>query len=295
MTKSNFNSPLIAFDAFVTLFSPKKPIAAQYCAVTRQYLTDKLGDIGAKVPLNEDNIHKSFINALKQQSANYPNYGQTVKMKPETWWSHVVKTTIFPSLKAANIDESQVFPGLSDVLIHHFSSDAAYALHSDARHVLQTIQTLKTYDTGVGIISNSDHRLISILKSLGLRLPGQNESISPQQDFNFLFLSYDTAKPKPASDMFHLAEEFYLSRFNRHPGTKLYIGDDFRKDAMAATKAGWNCILVDRDNTQGHHFDSSNITKFNGATVERVSSLWPMSSSLWPWDSRVLEKAASNS
>jgi FMN phosphatase YigB (HAD superfamily) len=158
--------------------------------------------------------------------------------------------------------------------------------------VLRILQTLKTYDTGVGIISNSDHRLISILKSLGLRLPAQHESISPQQDFNFLFLSYDTAKPKPAPDMFRLAEEFYHSRFGRHPGSRLYVGDDFNKDAMAATKAGWNCILVDRDDTQGHHFDSSNITVVNGAKVERVTSLWPMSSSLWPWDREVLEKAA---
>jgi FMN phosphatase YigB (HAD superfamily) len=218
-------------------------------------------------------------------------------MKTETWWSHVVKTSIYPSLKAANIDESQVFPGLSDSLIHHFSSSAAYALHSDAERVLSTIQALKTDDppnhrTGVGIISNSDHRLVSILKSLGLHLIGPGETPSPLQDFNFLLLSYDTAKPKPAPDMFRRAEQFYISNFGGKPGSKLYIGDDFNKDAMAATKAGWNCILVDRDNTQACYFDSSNITEANGATIERVTSLWPMKSSLWPWDREILDKAA---
>jgi FMN phosphatase YigB (HAD superfamily) len=60
MTKSILNSRLIAFDAFATLFSPKKPIAAQYCAVTRHYLADKLGDVGANVPLSEDEIQKNF-------------------------------------------------------------------------------------------------------------------------------------------------------------------------------------------------------------------------------------------
>jgi len=205
-------------------------------------------------------------------------------MGTETWWSHVVQNTISPVLKAANIKESRVFPGLSNALIHHFSSDKAYTLHNDARKVLHAIQKLKLRNdhTAVGIISNSDHRLITILRSLGLKLSAPEVSMSSTQDFNFVLLSYDTGKPKPQTDMFCMAEELYATKLGSLPGNKLYIGDDFKKDATAAAKAGWDCILIDRDNSQAHHFDSSNRIQVNGAIIERVTSLWPMSSSLWP-------------
>jgi hypothetical protein len=77
MAKRNL---LICFDAFGTLFAPKRPIAQQYAEVASSL---------AKREFTEDEVQKSFGKAFKKESKANPNYGKATGMDAEKWWTNV--------------------------------------------------------------------------------------------------------------------------------------------------------------------------------------------------------------
>lgn len=100
----------------------------------------------------------------------------------------------------------------------------------------------------VGIITNSDDRVPSILSSFGLQVGLRRHEIDSQasfkaeDDINFLILSYDVGFEKPDSRIFDAAKQMV-------PGQAryLHVGDDLRKDYYAAKRAGWEGFLLDRE------------------------------------------------
>ena len=99
----------------------------------------------------------------------------------------------------------------------------------------------------VGIITNSDNRVPSILTNFGLRVGlwrhGNDfqASFKAEDDINFLILSYDVGFEKPDSKIFDATKQLI-------PGQErfLHIGDDLQKDYYAAKRAGWEGLLLDR-------------------------------------------------
>jgi hypothetical protein len=77
MSKKNL---LICFDAFGTLFTPRKPVAQQYSEVARSF---GLGGF------SDDDIAQSFKKAFKHESKTNPNYGKRTGMGAEKWWGNV--------------------------------------------------------------------------------------------------------------------------------------------------------------------------------------------------------------
>jgi hypothetical protein len=77
MSKKNL---LICFDAFGTLFTPRKPVAQQYSEVARSF---GLGGF------SDDDIAQSFKKAFKHESKANPNYGKKTGMGAEKWWGNV--------------------------------------------------------------------------------------------------------------------------------------------------------------------------------------------------------------
>jgi hypothetical protein len=71
---------LLCFDAFGTLFLPKRPIAEQYTAVARQC---GLNDLAV------GDVEKTFRKAFFRQLAEHPNYGRESGMGAERWWTAV--------------------------------------------------------------------------------------------------------------------------------------------------------------------------------------------------------------
>lgn len=114
----------------------------------------------------------------------------------------------------------------------------------------------------IGLLSNSDDRVMDILPSLDIVLkplrygadvakfhPTNNEA-----DVDFAVLSYDVGAEKPAKRVFDSALDM-LQRMLSVEGNEsldldewrtVYVGDDPEKDARGATDAGWEAILVDR-------------------------------------------------
>lgn len=129
-------------------------------------------------------------------------------------------------------------------------------LYPDVMPLFKSLRQIKTASNGdsawskpiVGIITNSDNRVPSILSNFGLKVGlrrhgnDSQASVKAEDDINFVMLSYDVGFEKPDSKIFDAAKQLV-------PGQErfLHIGDDLQKDYYAAKRAGWEGLLLDRD------------------------------------------------
>ena len=77
MAKPNL---LLCFDAFGTLFKPKRPVAEQYAEVARQ-----CGLTG----FNDQDVQSCFRTAFKEEAKQNPNYGKATGLGATKWWTNV--------------------------------------------------------------------------------------------------------------------------------------------------------------------------------------------------------------
>lgn len=171
----------------------------------------------------------------------------------------VIRSTLTPFLQPS----TPLPKGLIPDLLNHFSSSRGYNLHADVLPFFQELGKARTHpdcndalsSLSVGIISNSDDRVSSILSSLGLRVGSRRYGISPEpwnlagqdrNDIDFVTLSYDVGVEKPDPKIFDAARELGAIGSDLEPGECLHVGDDFVKDVGAAEAAGWKSLRVDR-------------------------------------------------
>ncbi|KAG9192753.1 hypothetical protein G6011_11487 [Alternaria panax] len=269
---------LLCFDAFGTLFTPSKPIPVAYAqAATRHGIN--VGDTE-----NPSEVGSSFKSAFKKASHENPNYGKATEMGAKKWWSNVIEDTFKPFLH-----EGQPFPpALTQELLRTYSSQSGYNLYGDVLPFFRLLRSTRALSnssgspgiwpwerTVVGIITNSDDRVPSILRSFHLRTSyrrygletqgnvdtGSRKGRTPHVDFTVL--SYDVGFEKPDRRIFAAAEEMLASTLESTgsgsdaPASsfeKLYVGDDLTKDVFGAEDAGWSSVLVERNgiNDQGY-------------------------------------------
>jgi putative hydrolase of the HAD superfamily len=233
-------------------------------------------------------LQTAFNNAYKAESKAYPNYGREMVLRgeyggPKQWWTGVIKATFANSLDKPDL---QLPAGLVDRLIDTFASKEGYLLYEDVQPFFDQLRRYKTHQSGfdcvvTGIISNSDDRVSTVLRSLGLLvgrtradedrpstlLLGFEEAASkdPQDrgfysdDLNMVITSYEAGQEKPnrliydvaARQVNRLLSTYKWTKHDMHniDWTRVHVGDDFTKDYQGATDAGWHGILLDRDNT----------------------------------------------
>ncbi len=151
---------------------------------------------------------------------------------------------------------------LTTSLIRRFSTNEGYKLYDDVkpfferlhnwRRCTNTASAEKPPRVHVGIISNSDDRVSTILGSHGIRVNDRRHCSdtlvgSPGLfDIDSVTLSYDVGFGKPHRMIFDAARN--LSPFATESDTLcLHIGDSLSDDYHGAREAGWDSILLDRD------------------------------------------------
>ena len=97
--------------------------------------------------------------------------------------------------------------------------------------VLPTLEELRAGGLRLGIISNFDRRLYSVLDHAGLR-----------PCFDLVALSSEIGADKPDPRIFNWA----LSRFEIEPGEALHAGDHPEQDWLAAASAGLQVFRLRR-------------------------------------------------
>lgn len=102
-------------------------------------------------------------------------------------------------------------------------------------------------DPIVGVITNSDDRVPSILSSFGLQVGSwrygnlSHACFKAEDDINFVMLSYDVGSEKPDTSIFDATKQVV-------PGARfVHTGDDIQNDYYAAKRAGWEGFLLDRE------------------------------------------------
>jgi hypothetical protein len=78
---------LLCFDAFGTLFHPKRPVAEQYATVARQCGLEGI---------TTQQVKASFKTAFSEESKIHHNYGRASGMGAEKWWTNVWKQPAQP-------------------------------------------------------------------------------------------------------------------------------------------------------------------------------------------------------
>lgn len=283
---------LITFDAFDTLFTPRESIATQYTQIARMH--------GLEVNLAE--IEASFKNVFKVMSDKHPNYGKADNISPETWWRTVIQDTFMPILTSdATLEKSLV-----DAIYHRFASSEGYTLFEDVASFLTDLgvsfqaSRWPPRRTMLGIISNSDPRVRSILQSFGVgvlpamfppRFAPVDRHDSPDfgpANFSFATLSYECGISKPESGIFAKAlDDAQTSLNTMHPVARLtrsgkdllktidtdfhhmHVGDDIEKDVRPALQCGWDAVLIDRTAEDA----ISERTLADGLTITVINSL----------------------
>ena len=170
-------------------------------------------------------------------------------------------------------------------LLDHFSSSAGYQIYPDVlgffrrlrsqRYLAQRHPTAPV-DTVVGMITNSDSRVPSILDSYGLRIGARRFSPTvseepllklPTNDFDFVTLSYDVGLGKPDRGIFDAAKMCAGSLRSEKDIEQIYIhvGDDRIKDFQAAENAGWKGVWLGGKRRSGVlKPDDSDVLFFSG-------------------------------
>ncbi|PVI06097.1 hypothetical protein DM02DRAFT_715277 [Periconia macrospinosa] len=303
---SSKNNLLLAFDAFGTLFEPNLPIPQAYGrAALRHGITFVDKPEHELVPKDYQPVKESFSRAFKFESARNPNYGNATGLGAEKWWANVIQGTFKPFLKSSqNVPDT-----LISELLTRYSTKEGYNLFPDVLPLFRMLQRRRATQnhsdsswkwdrTVVGIITNSDDRVPSVLESFGLKI-GARRVGSPAQrtaearmddDISFVVLSYDVGNEKPDRRIFEAAEGM-LKETLAEGGTdaesqsidgyeKLYVGDSFDKDYQGAKAAGWDALLLQREAGREQtprltKVDAAELTegKSDGTRVDACTSL----------------------
>ncbi|KAK1834880.1 Haloacid dehalogenase-like hydrolase domain-containing protein 3 [Podospora conica] len=239
---------LLCFDAFGTLFRPQLPIAEQYASAARES--------GLADTITAAQVQKTFKAAFASQSKLHPNYGRASGMGAEKWWTNVIRETFHPLTSTRPLP-----PSLAPSLLHRFSSAQGYALADPAlpsllRAARRSLAASPAVDkVVVGVITNSDDRVPSILASLGLRAGPLRAGAAVEGrdgegpwDIDLHCMSYDVGHAKPDRRIFDAAAGLAAAAVEDGAAAaswvKVYVGDEFGADVVGGLRAGWNAVLV---------------------------------------------------
>jgi FMN phosphatase YigB (HAD superfamily) len=169
----------------------------------------------------------------------------------------VIKGTFQPNLKSGQ----EVSQELVDELLTEYSTSSGYRLYPDVKPLFQQLISKDGWKwdrTIVGIITNSDDRVPSILESFGLKVGPRraglqhesNNTLSGSHDIDFVVLSYDVGYEKPDRRIFDAAsamlKDIVASSGDEADFEKIHVGDEAEKDYFGAKKAGWHAIHLTR-------------------------------------------------
>ena len=208
---------VIFFDAAETLFHIKGSVADIY-------LTHAVEHGFRQTPDSRALIAQAFQRAF--QDASPPVFAATdpleLKQCERLWWFDIVHNVFYRVGMFERFDEffEQVFQAFED--------PRSWALFPETHPVLTR---LREEGFELGIVSNFDSRLFSVMRGLGI-----------DQLFDSVTISSLAKAAKPAQRIFEIA----LEQHAVDPDEAMHVGDSVRDDLEGATKAGLTGILLDR-------------------------------------------------
>jgi len=227
------NIKVVFLDAGGTLFRPYPSVGEVYSRVALSH----------GVVLDPKLIETRFHDAWHARNGLASLTGTSNDKIERDWW-HGLVHEVFSHELASFKSFEEFFTELYD----YFATADCWRLFDDT---LPTIEALKEKGFRIGMISNWDHRLMSIVAQLGLA-----------DYFEHIFASSAVGVPKPGRLIFSKA----IEAFGISPDQGLHIGDSLEEDYYGAQRAGLHAVLLDRPRKA-----------YNGVTrVETLRDLLPL-------------------
>jgi putative hydrolase of the HAD superfamily len=196
---------VILFDAAETLFTTRGTVGEIYGEVAQRYgSTSKPLDIQA-----------AFIRQFRHS-------GPLTTENEKEWWKDVVRRVF------ADVGMVSDFDRFFDDVYDQFRDGRGWRLFPETLEVLEELRRLRYR---LGVISNFDSRVYSVME--GLKILSFFDSVT---------ISSETGYAKPDPGIFEAA-----IRAAGVPGNRiLFVGDNLADDVQAGAAAGLHTILIDR-------------------------------------------------
>jgi putative hydrolase of the HAD superfamily len=208
---------VVFFDAADTLFHVHGSVAEIYLRHAVEF-----GFQGQEDSLAA--IKQAFGRAFRE--APPPIFAATdpaqIKQSERLWWFDIVHNVFYRVGMFERFDD--FFERVFDV----FEDPTSWRLFPETA---STLARLKAQGVELGIISNFDTRLFSVMRGLDIA-----------DAFDTVTISSLAQAAKPAPKIFHLA----LEKHAVDPEEALHVGDSLRDDAEGAAKVGLRALLLDR-------------------------------------------------
>ena len=208
---------VIFFDAVGTVFGVQDGVGAQYAKCA-----DRFG-----VTVSAAVLEPAFYAAFKAAGPSvFPlASADTVPKLEFEWWRSVVFDT-FDRVDVVNQFKS--FDEFFKDVFQYFATAEPWVVYPETIAVLQSLQTL---GISIGMVSNFDSRLHSVLRSLSL-----------DHYFQSVTISTEVGNAKPNGKIFTIA----LAKHGCEAHQAWHVGDSFKDDYESAIAMGLRGIWVDR-------------------------------------------------
>lgn len=211
-------SPKVIFlDAVGTLFGVRGSVGEVYGAIAHQF----------GVQASSTALHSAFVDSFKQASPMIVEEGtaEEIAQQEYEWWGAIAHSTF---QQVGVYDQFSDFSAFFQTLFTHFATAAPWYVYSD---VLPALVSWRNAGIELGIISNFDSRIKSVLEALEL-----------QDFFHSVTISSHVGAAKPDAKIFHAA----LAKHECEPSQAWHIGDSRGDDYEGARAVGMRAFLIRR-------------------------------------------------
>ncbi|MBW4561700.1 MAG: HAD family hydrolase [Mojavia pulchra JT2-VF2] len=209
---------VIFLDAVGTLIGVKGSVGEVYSQIAEEF--------GVKV--SADTLNTTFIQSFKTAPPPiFPDTdSQEIPQREFDWW-RIIALNTFES--AGVLKQFSDFSAFFSELYIHFGTAQPWFVYPD---VLPALISWRRLGIQLGVVSNFDSRIYSVLQSLGLR-----------DFFKSITISTQARAAKPDPQIFAVA----LEKHECSPEAAWHIGDSLEDDYNGAKAAGLRGILINRE------------------------------------------------
>jgi putative hydrolase of the HAD superfamily len=208
---------VIFLDAAGTIFGIKGSVGEIYSQVAQEF----------GVTVSPQDIDKAFYHSFKAAPPPiFPDAEEEdIPQREFEWWFRVASNTF------ERTESLELFPDFTDFfseLYIHFGTADPWFVYPD---VLPCLEKWRNMGIQLGILSNFDSRIYSVLQALGLR-----------EFFSTITICTQVGYAKPDTKIFTAA----LEKHNCLPQDAWHIGDSVKEDYHGAKAAGLRGIWINR-------------------------------------------------
>jgi putative hydrolase of the HAD superfamily len=209
---------VIFLDAVGTLFGIRGSVGEVYSQIAQEF----------GVETSPATLNQTFFQSFKASPPPvFPNIQeQDIPQREFTWWHRITQTTFEQAGVLHKFDDFSAF--FSEVYIH-FGTGDPWFVYPD---VLKALKNWQNKGIELGILSNFDSRIYSVLQALELR-----------DYFRSITISTQSGAAKPNQKIFAIA----LEKHNCLPEAAWHIGDSIKEDYEGASSAGLRGIWLNRN------------------------------------------------